>query len=384
MNPFKVNEKCIGCVACARVAKDTFEIVGRKAIVKEQPDTPEKYERALLAMKACPVDAIELEIDGVSKTYYDVEKETEKTTKGKSEKPSLTIQSATPVGYPIIMKLLESEKLKSVLTIETLKVWTETEKHLAWIANGKADISFSAVITATKFQNDDVKMPAVFVWNNFVLLTRKPGVKNFSDLKGETLYMPLFEDAPPAKIARYLLESEGLEMADFTFKYGEPFGRPHRLMEAFISGEASHVLLREPEASFALAGAQAKGFEFSEVRFDTLFNQVNPGFGLFPNAGVMVKSSLYEAYPEAMAVFEAELKSAIQWVTENPKAAAQLAHVKMERTVEEVTAFIKRAHFDYIEGEALTEHIKNFYSILSKTGILPMKVTPKLMAIFKK
>ncbi len=30
MRKFKVNEKCIGCQACARVAENNFEIVDKK------------------------------------------------------------------------------------------------------------------------------------------------------------------------------------------------------------------------------------------------------------------------------------------------------------------------------------------------------------------
>jgi len=126
------------------------------------------------------------------------------TDESRDALPSLTIQSATPVGYPIIMKLLQSDRLRAVINIKELKVWEETEKHLAWIVNGRADISFSSVITASKFVNMPVKMPMVFVWDNFVVLSRDPQVQSLQDLKGETIQVPLFEDAPPAKITRYL------------------------------------------------------------------------------------------------------------------------------------------------------------------------------------
>lgn len=301
-----------------------------------------------------------------------------------AEKPSLTIQSATPVGYPIIMKLLQSQRLKQHLDIKELKVWDETEKHLAWIVNGRADISFSAVITATKFKDANVKMPAVFVWDNFVLLTRNTEAKRLEDLKGETIRLPLFEDAPPAKITRYLLEAEGLAMEDFDFRYGNPFGRPKELLAAFASGNADHVLLREPEASFAAAAARANGLSFGEIGYGKLFDEANPGFGEFPNAGVIVKESLYRDYPETMQVFEEELEAAIGWVVSHPREAAELSFDMMRSTVDTVESFINRVHFHYLAGEALEEKMKQFYTILADNGILPVAVDETLLDMFRK
>jgi NitT/TauT family transport system substrate-binding protein len=84
-------------------------------------------------------------------------------------KVDAVIQSATPVAYPVIMRLLQSEKVRKHINIKELKVWEETEKHLAWITNGKADISFSALITSAKLRGNDIKIPALFVVG-FVLL----------------------------------------------------------------------------------------------------------------------------------------------------------------------------------------------------------------------
>ena len=43
----------------------------------------------------------------------------------------VVIQSATPVAYPVIMRLLQSKKIRKAVNIRELKVWEETEKHLA-------------------------------------------------------------------------------------------------------------------------------------------------------------------------------------------------------------------------------------------------------------
>lgn len=310
-------------------------------------------------------------------------KEDEFTKDEESDLPSLVIQSATPVGYPIIMKLLQSPILKKVIRIKILKVWEETEKHLGWIVNGKADISFSAVITASKFRNAKVKMPVVFVWDNFALLSRNPNVKNFADLKGEEIMVPLFEDAPPAKITKYLIESQGLNFKDYKFVYGKPFGRPKEILNSFVTGKAKHVLLREPETSFAIETIKKYGINYSEINYSDLWNEANKGFGLIPNAGVIVKEELYEKHPEIMTVFEEELEKAIDWVNQNKKDAAELSFDMMRNTVENVEAFIKRATFKNVSGDELVDKIKTFYQILSDNGILNIEVDNDLMKMFK-
>ena len=87
----------------------------------------------------------------------------------KGKKIPVVIQSATPITYPIIMKMLQSEELMSKIEIQELKVWEETEKHMAWIVNGKADITFSAVAAASKLYlvGSDIKMMSVDIWDNF-------------------------------------------------------------------------------------------------------------------------------------------------------------------------------------------------------------------------
>ncbi len=298
-------------------------------------------------------------------------------------KPAITIQSATPVGYPIIMKLLQSKKLREVVKIENLKIWEETEKHLGWIVNKKADISFTAVITATKLVSVDVKMPAVFVWDNFSILTKDKSAKSFADLKGKDIYLPLFEDAPPAKITKYLIESSNENINDYTFKYGKPFGRPNEMYRDFVDGKIDTLLLREPEASFAINNLKKRNIEYSEIPYGEIWNDINKGFGLFPNAGVVFKGEFVRNYPEIVAVIAEELKEAINWVNENKKAASDLAFDMMRTKSEDVELFLDRVTYKYVAGDELVDKVKDFYNILVDSDIIQAEVNQELLDVFK-
>ncbi len=300
----------------------------------------------------------------------------------KTEKPDVVIQSATPVAYPVIMRLLQSEKIRKSINIKELKVWDETEKHLGWIVNGKADISFSALVTSARLKDNDVVIPALFVWDNFVILTRYKA-ETFEDIKGKDIHTPLFEEAPPAKITKYLLKAGGYNINDFKFVYGKPFGRPEQIYADFVTGKADTVILREPEASFARKIMQDRGEEISVISYNKIWNEINNGFGSFPNAGIVLKGEFVRNNPEITKVLLEELKKAVNWVNENKRASAELSFDMMRQPVDRVEMFLNNVNFDYVEGDLLVEKVKAYFDILIKQGIVETEIDDKFLSIFK-
>jgi len=299
-----------------------------------------------------------------------------------SDKVDAVIQSATPVAYPVIMRLLQSKKIRKNINIKELKVWEETEKHLAWITNGKADISFSALITSAKLRNSDIKIPALFVWDNFVMLSRKKA-ESFKDIQDQEIYTPLFEEAPPAKITKYLIQASGLNPDDFTFVYGKPFGRPEEIYQDFVSGKADTVILREPEASYAIKVMKDRKEEISIISYNKIWNEINPGFGSFPNAGLVLKGEFARQHPELTQVFLEELKEAINWVNNNRMQSARLSFDMMRQPVDRIELFLDRVNFEYVEGEPLVESVKQYFDILNAQGIVDMKIDEDFLNIFR-
>ena len=303
--------------------------------------------------------------------------------KDDSEKPNVVIQSATPVAYPVIMRLLQSDKIRKAVNIKELKVWEETEKHLGWIVNGKADISFSAVITSAKLKDNDVKVPALFVWDNFSILTRGYKAEKLEDLIGHDIETPLFAEAPPAKITKYVIEAKGLDYNDFSFKYGEPFGRPEEILMNFVRGIFDTVILREPEVSYAIKTMEKMGEQVSVISYNKIWNEINDGFGSFPNAGILFKGEFVRNHPEIAQVVLDELKEAIKWVNENKTDSANLSFDMMRQPPENVELFLNRVNFTYVDGDELVEKVKNYFQILIDQGILETEVDQKLLDMFK-
>ncbi len=317
-------------------------------------------------------------------TYIFSEGEQPETRKTVSEtgKIPVVIQSATPVTYPIILRLIESEKIKQTFEISELKVWKETEKHLGWIVNDKADISFSALMSSAKMYNKgkEIKMPAMVVWDNFKILTRGYKANSFEDLKGHKIYTPLFKNAPPAAVTHYLMKKTGYNPEDFEFVFGEPFGRPEEMKACFVSGNCDTVILREPEASFALfeAGEEA----YASIDYGKLWSELHPGSGNLPNAGLLFSAVFAKEHPEQASLFMEELKIATEWVQQNPVEAGKLSAKAMGASAEEVTFFLKRAVLEYKKSSDVQNELQVYLEVLKEEDVLKTEDIQKTLGLF--
>ncbi len=372
------------------MSEDPFDVIMKKAYAAKEGSgfiLIQTFEPTPLINMLTAMDfEAEVEPKGEAETWVYFHKkrstaESADSSAKSAERVPVVIQSATPVGYPVIMRLLQSKALREKVEIKELKVWEETEKHLGWIVNGKADISFTAVITMTKLAKMDVKMPAVFVWDNFHLLTRGYEAKGLEDLRGKTIHAPLFREAPPTALTRYLIRKHGLDEEDFHFKYGTPFGRPKQILWDFLQGNSDTVLLREPEASFAIAGLDP-GVTSSVLSYYDLWNKVHPGYGSFPNAGVLFKGEFLRAHPEIAKLVLSELEEAIAWVNAHRDDAAKLSFDMMRQSQSNVRLFLDRVHFRAVGGADLQHQAVRYLKLLHAEGIIPTALPDDFEQIF--
>ncbi len=366
---------------------DPFDMIIQKAYATSEDDGFVLIQRfePLPMINMLAEMGFEHETEYVSQSeiwVYLYKKPNRDNAKNMNNKTEVVIQSATPVAYPVIMRMLQSDVIRKNIAIKSLKVWEETEKHLAWITTGKADISFTAIMTSIKLKKADIKIPALFVWDNFVILTRYKA-DDFNDLKGKDISTPLFEEAPPTKITKYLMKANGYNPNDFKFVYGKPFGRPEQIYADFVQGKADTVILREPEASYAIKIMQDRNEHVSILSYNELWNKVNPGFGSFPNAGIAFKGEFVRKNPELTNIFLAELKKAIDWVNENKQEAAKLSFDMMRQPTDRIELFLNRVNFNYVSGDELITKMKDYFSVLTKENIIENEIDAEFIEMFK-
>ena len=346
------------------------------AIIKKAGETPEgrgfklvqKFEPIPLINMLKPMgfehETVEIGYFEFHVYFYKVREIVKKKMDQSDHRIPVVIQTATPVVVPIIMRLLKSERLMNAIRIDELKIWKETEKHMAWVANGKADITFSAIAAAAKLYltGNDLKMASVDIWDNFYLLTRDYEASSFADLKGHEIYIPLYKEAPPYAITSYLMKQKGENPDEYSFNFGNPFGRPEEFKDRFIKGEIDTVLLREPEASFALHGAGNAASV--AISYADIWNEIHPGSGMLPNAGLIFKGEFAKEHPEAVKLLMEELKIAVDYINKNPKDSANQSYDLMGGSVEGLELFLERVTYRHEASENVIEPIIEYLKVL--------------------
>jgi NitT/TauT family transport system substrate-binding protein len=164
--------------------------------------------------------------------------------------------------------------------------------------------------------------------------------------------------------------------------YGEPFGRPEEIYKDFVDGKADTVILREPEASYAVKIMQDRGESFSVLPYSELWNSVNEGFGSFPNAGLVFNGEFDREHPDTAKMFLEELKIAVDCVVNNKKEAAKLSFDLMRQPVDRIELFLERVHFEYVEGDKMLYKIKQYFETLNKNGVTDINIDQEFMDVF--
>ena len=294
------------------------------------------------------------------------------------ERIDVVLQAATPVAIPIFALMKRSKRLGEYFNFTEIKVWKETEKHLGWMASGKADISFSAVIASAKLfaTGTDLKLVSVDVWDNFKVLSNRYDADSFEGLKNTTINLPLLKAAPPYAITSYLMQKSGINPEDFTYEYGiadkKGFGRPEDISDALINETIETGLLREPEASFALFGNRNVKELFN---YSTMWKDNHTDLESLPNAGIIFKGEIARKYPEHVKVFLEELERAIDYTNSKPRKVAGYSYMDFNRSIDAVEFFIKRAKFKHRKASEIKEELMTYLNYMSELGLIKIRGT---------
>ncbi len=294
---------------------------------------------------------------------------------------SLNIGSATPAALPIMLSLISSPTFRERFSVNEMKVWRETEKHLVWIVRGKADLMFTSVLTLPRLISRGYRMVSVLIWDNFYLISLD-NAKALEELRGKEIYLPLFKAAPPAKVTEFLIKLSRLRLEDSKLRFGSPFGRPEEISRMLIEGRIRNGLLREPEASFTIYELNRLGKEFSVLSYEDIWNALMPGFGSFPNAGLLVKEELLKDDRENIAVLVELMDELIKEVKGKPKNLIKELSSIMNRPEQSVELFLERVKLRNVRGKKLISEMKRFFEVLTDAEIIE-GLSEKLLQLFE-
>ena len=191
------------------------------------------------------------------------------------------------------------------------------------------DVGFMPANVAAKVYNSASKVivcTAVVGLGNLKLITTDQNIRNFTDLKGKTVYVA-GQGASPEYIFRYLLKENGMtwqgDRADVKMDFSIPTAQ---LAAQLISGKIAYALLPEPFATIAqMKSDQVK----CAIDLQNEYLAVTGEKEIYRLSVMVVRSDFAKENPELLKNFLSEYQNAVNKAVSNPAETGRLCEKHM-------------------------------------------------------
>lgn len=275
----------------------------------------------VLSLSACTNQTTQPETDNSTNSTIEATEPTE-TEPTETDLEPLHLRAITPEGATTIAMLkmiYEQPSLKDNVTVEYESL-TATDLLATEIMGEKTDFAIVPTNLAIKLYNKGVpyKFASINTHGNLYMITSLD-IKNWDDLRGKDVYM-IGQGLIPDLIFRYLAESNGLDPdKDMNMVY---LAGTTEVAPTFLAGKSAVTIMPEP----LLSVVSTKDVPYTLLfDFQKEFEKVSGIEGGFPQAGLMVKNTVAEAYPEVVDAFISKLEESCIWVNEYPMEAGAYA-----------------------------------------------------------
>ena len=263
----------------------------------------------------------------------------------------------SPPSLPIL-RMMDSHAMGENVQIE-FKTW-ESMDTLGALAKDK-NVSFvalplnNAVIMYNKGM--DLSLMNINTWSVMGMVTTDPSVKEWKDLEGTVLYVPM-KSSPVDYITQTFLKHNGLIPGkDITLQYSQIAEGAQML----LSGKASTIVSIQPQ----ITAIQMKNEQVrSIVDYKKEWQDVTQLTTDLPNAGLATKQSVIASDPELVARFQEEYKQALQWTLDHPREAALLANKYFKLDSEVVEKAIPHIALEFAPAWESKEVLTKYYETL--------------------
>lgn len=240
----------------------------------------------------------------------------------------IKVQTPTiPAAIPFLWMQKEAD-LPQAIDLK-INLSADHQRGISLLAKKEVDFLITGTNLGANAYNRgiDLKLINVNTWAIDYLLTNEFKADQWQDLKGRSIALPL-QGGPLDFLLRYLAAKNGLNPdQDLELVYRSLPGAA----QLFIAGDLDAIVLPEPLVTVSLAKSDKAVLsldiqkEWAKIHGD----QRIPYVALFAN------SSFLNSYPQFAKIINAYYQQGVQWVNDNPQAAANLAaqHFSMPKTL---------------------------------------------------
>lgn len=216
-------------------------------------------------------------------------------------------------------------------------------------------------VGAILYNNEDLKEDAVVIdIGNLGLLyvmTTDPSVKSMQDLQGRNVYS-IGEGGPPEYTIGYLLEQEGLDNVNMSFK-----STPFEVLNLLQDEENSIALLPQPFVE--VAKLLVPGI-YTPIDITEEWNSLNLESGAESVTTItIVRKSFLEEHEEAVVEYLNMCKKSVDYCLENPKEAADWTdEFETFLNGEVAEAAVPYVNMCAITGQEMKDKLSGFLQIM--------------------
>ena len=263
-----------------------------------------------------------------------------------------------PPALPII-RMIETNALGDDAKVE-FSVWNSPEQLIAMIQGKEQDMFAFPLTIVGKLYNKGMPLMLTNVntWGVTYFLTSDPDYKDWADLKGKTVYVPL-RSSPPDALTQFFIGKAGLVVGkDVELIYASI----PEVTQLVVSGKAIYATQIEPQVTACLM--QNKSVRVA-TSFENEWKKVTDDGSIIPNAGFGGRKSFIKKNAEVVAKFEAEYEKALNWVLENPEEAGILAEKYLGLKAGLIKSAIPRMGLYYKNAYDAKKDLDQLYKILN-------------------
>ncbi len=232
-------------------------------------------------------------------------------------------------GSPIVITILMAYLAKQSQLQEAVKeidfrIWKNHDQLRADAVSGTLQVSATPTSLAANLYQKGVgiKLLNVLVWGILYVFSTNKNVNTWQDLKGKTILVP-FRGGLPSQLFTFLAKANNLNpQTDIKIEYTSDFAQAVQLL---LAGKGDIALLSEPAGTGAEIRGKQQNLQVRRIlNLQEEWGRVTKRKPRIPQAGTLALTSLIDQHPEVIQVIQTELKSAVDWVKQNPDDASEL------------------------------------------------------------
>jgi len=238
------------------------------------------------------------------------------------------------------------------------------------LINGTADIAAlptnigAALYNAT---NGGVRVLALNTGGVLYAVTTEMAdtpLHSLADLSGKTLYCPAQN---PTFITRALLDEAGVENVSID---STTYASPEQLQQAVASGLVAYAILPEPMVTIAANAAKSHGGQVTvSLDLSAVWNTYFENGSLVQGC-LVVRTAYLEENGEAVKAFLEAYRASVDFVSEDPSAAADLiVRAGIFKDADVARLAIPKCNIRYTEGEAMKQALSAFLAEMPLAAI---------------